>query len=374
MNDEVKRVIKKYPNRRLYDTAESKYVTLQDVRKLVLDGVSFCVIDKKSGEDITRNILLQIIIEQEEAGEPLFSTDVLEQLIGFYGNSVQGVAGDFISQSLNMFQEQQQRFQNQMREAMESLPMPAAFSEMAKQNFDMWRQMQDSFFKGTRAPARGTGRAHELAQRVREKAHQLGERRPDALARRGRRLGAKARHALRQLLAGVVGQELVQQLRTRDSVGQRVMDLADGRDAPAREPFHEHHLPERLCAVERPARDLGDDLRELLRPARRGRGHAPHVVVEVDFALEEDRVMQRPRRRHRPPAERRHAVETRRELLLLVLERVAAGPRVVDADLQRVHVLRRRLAVEEQRVRPVEPLHDVASSNRGARGARPREH
>lgn len=155
MNDEVKRVIKKYPNRRLYDTAESKYVALQDVRKLVLDGVSFCVIDKKSGEDITRNILLQIIIEQEEAGEPLFSTDVLEQLIGFYGNSVQGVAGDFISQSLNMFQEQQQRFQNQMREAMESLPMPAAFSEMAKQNFDMWRQMQDSFFKGARAPARG---------------------------------------------------------------------------------------------------------------------------------------------------------------------------------------------------------------------------
>ncbi len=66
MNDEVKRVIKKYPNRRLYDTAESKYVTLQDVRKLVLDGVSFCVIDKKAGEDITRNILLQIIIEQRK--------------------------------------------------------------------------------------------------------------------------------------------------------------------------------------------------------------------------------------------------------------------------------------------------------------------
>ena len=62
MNDEAKRVIKKYPNRRLYDTAESKYVTLNDVRKLVLDGVGFCVIDKKSGEDITRNILLQIII------------------------------------------------------------------------------------------------------------------------------------------------------------------------------------------------------------------------------------------------------------------------------------------------------------------------
>ncbi len=147
MSDEEKRVIKKYPNRRLYDTAESKYVTLNDVRKLVLDGVSFCVIDKKSGDDITRNILLQIIIEQEDEGEPLFTTDVLEQLIGFYGNSVQGVAGDFIGQSLNMFREQQQRFQTQVREAMQTLPVPTAFSEMAKQNLDMWKQMQDSFFK-----------------------------------------------------------------------------------------------------------------------------------------------------------------------------------------------------------------------------------
>ena len=147
MIDEAKRVIKKYPNRRLYDTAESKYVTLNDVRKLVLEGIGFCVIDKKSGEDITRNILLQIIIEQEEEGEPLFSTDVLEQLIGFYGNSVQGMAGDFISQSLNMFRDQQERFQTQMREAMLNLPMSSPFGEMAKQNLDMWKQMQDTFFK-----------------------------------------------------------------------------------------------------------------------------------------------------------------------------------------------------------------------------------
>ena len=147
MNDVAKRVIKKYPNRRLYDTAESKYVTLNDVRKLVLEGIGFCVIDKKSGEDITRNILLQIIIEQEDEGEPLFSTDVLEQLIGFYGNSVQGMAGDFISQSLNMFRDQQARFQVQMREAMQNLPMSSAFGEMAKQNLDMWKQMQDTFFK-----------------------------------------------------------------------------------------------------------------------------------------------------------------------------------------------------------------------------------
>lgn len=147
MNDESKRIIKKYPNRRLYDTTESKYVTLNDVRRLVLDGVGFSVIDKKTGEDITRNILLQIIIEQEEEGEPLFSTDVLEQIIGFYGNSVQGVAGDFIGRSLSLFRDQQQRFQTQMREAMQVNPVSSAFSELAKQNLDLWKQMQDSFFK-----------------------------------------------------------------------------------------------------------------------------------------------------------------------------------------------------------------------------------
>ena len=147
MNDENKRVIKKYPNRRLYDTTESKYVTLSDVRRLVLDGVSFCVIDKKSDADITRNILLQIIIEQEEEGEPLFTTEVLEQIIGFYGNSVQGVAGDFLSQSLKLFSDQQNHFQDQMKDGITSNPMSSAFNDLAKQNLDLWQQMQDSFFK-----------------------------------------------------------------------------------------------------------------------------------------------------------------------------------------------------------------------------------
>ena len=154
MNDESKRVIKKYPNRRLYDTTESKYVTLNDVRKLVLDGVGFCVIDKKSGEDITRNILLQIIIEQEDEGEPMFSTDVLEQLIGFYGNSVQGVAGDFIGQSLRVFRDQEQRFQTHMRDALQTNPVSAVFGDLVKQNLDVWKQMQDTLFKAVRPPSR----------------------------------------------------------------------------------------------------------------------------------------------------------------------------------------------------------------------------
>lgn len=143
-----KRIIKKYPNRRLYDTSESKYVTLSDVRELVLSGVSFCVIDKKSGDDITRSILLQIIIEQEEVGEPMFSTDVLEQMIGFYGNSAQSMAGDFIQNSLQLFQQQQEEFQSKITDAMQHNPMASAFTEVTKRNLELWQQMQSSFFSG----------------------------------------------------------------------------------------------------------------------------------------------------------------------------------------------------------------------------------
>ena len=154
-----KRVIKKYPNRRLYDTAESKYVTLSDVRELVLGGVAFCVIDKKSGDDITRSILLQIIIEQEEENvDPMFSTEVLEQMIGFYGKSVQGQAGDFIQNSLSLFQEQQKRFQEQVTGALQNNPMSSGFAEVAQRNMDMWQQMQNTFFSaaGVRRPGQGS--------------------------------------------------------------------------------------------------------------------------------------------------------------------------------------------------------------------------
>ena len=145
---ENKRIIKKYPNRRLYDTSESKYVTLSDVRELVLSGISFCVIDKKSGEDITRSILLQIIIEQEEVGEPMFSADVLEQMIGFYGNSAQTMAGDFIQSSLQLFQQQQEKMQSQFSDALQHNPMAAAFTEVTKRNMEIWQEMQANFFGG----------------------------------------------------------------------------------------------------------------------------------------------------------------------------------------------------------------------------------
>jgi polyhydroxyalkanoate synthesis repressor PhaR len=143
----AKRVIKKYPNRRLYDTNESKYVTLSDVRKLVLEETPFCVIDKKTGEDITRNILLQIIIEQEEGGEPMFSTDALQQMIGFYGNSARSLAGDFLRNSVHMFYEQQKKLQDQMTNAMQLNPVSSLFADAAKRNLEMWQKMQENFLK-----------------------------------------------------------------------------------------------------------------------------------------------------------------------------------------------------------------------------------
>jgi polyhydroxyalkanoate synthesis repressor PhaR len=97
------RTIKKYPNRRLYDTVESRYITLADIRRLVLERIDFIVIDKKSQGDITRSILLQVIAEQEHVGEPLMSRDCLSQVIRSYGAGVRGAMGSYLEQSLKLF-------------------------------------------------------------------------------------------------------------------------------------------------------------------------------------------------------------------------------------------------------------------------------
>ena len=97
------RTIKKYPNRRLYDTVESRYITLVDIRRLVLDQIDFVVIDKKSQGDITRSILLQVIAEQEHGSEPLMSRDFLSQVIRSYGVATRGTVGSYLEQSLRQF-------------------------------------------------------------------------------------------------------------------------------------------------------------------------------------------------------------------------------------------------------------------------------
>ena len=152
MNKE-NRVIKKYPNRRLYDTKESKYVTLSDLKALVVDQITFAVVDKKTQEDITRNVLLQIIIEQEEDNnEPLFSAEMLQNLIGLYGNPSQSAAGDFLDKSIQLFCEQQRIFQNQEEEVMQSSPMSSLLAQMTKKNLEIWQEMQESFVNRNQAP------------------------------------------------------------------------------------------------------------------------------------------------------------------------------------------------------------------------------
>ena len=138
------RVIKKYPNRRLYDTVESRYITLEDVLKLVCDRVEFTVVDQKTQEDITRNILLQVIAEQEHAGEPLMSRDFLSQVIRSYGGDMmRGVVGSYLEQSLKLFASQQTEIRRQVRDISGGDDVPA----VTQRNFQRWRTVQDEIFR-----------------------------------------------------------------------------------------------------------------------------------------------------------------------------------------------------------------------------------
>ena len=143
--EDNKRIIKKYPNRRLYDTEESKYITLEDIKKLVIANKEFIVKDVKSDEDLTRMILLQIIIEQEDDGEPLFTTQALAHIIRFYGDSVQSVAGDYLQKSINLFVSQQKQLQEQLQSAVSTNPINA-MAELTEKNLEMWKSMQENFF------------------------------------------------------------------------------------------------------------------------------------------------------------------------------------------------------------------------------------
>lgn len=118
-----KRVIKKYPNRRLYDTATSSYITLGDVKQLVLENVDIQVIDAKSHDDITRSVLLQIILEEESGGSPMFSYEVLTQFIRFYGQAMQGMMGPFLEKNLQLFTQLQHRMQEQAKTLYGDNPM-----------------------------------------------------------------------------------------------------------------------------------------------------------------------------------------------------------------------------------------------------------
>src|SRR5215217_6205237 len=105
------RLIKKYPNRRLYDTKTSSYITLADVKQMVVKQEDFHVIDAKSGDDLTRQILLQIILDEESGGVPMFSSDLLSQMIRSYGSAMQGFMGTYLEKNVEAFQQLQKVLQ-----------------------------------------------------------------------------------------------------------------------------------------------------------------------------------------------------------------------------------------------------------------------
>ncbi len=146
MSDNSTRIIKKYPNRRLYDTEESRYITLAEIRRLVLDRIDFVVIDKKSQKDITRSILLQVITDQEQKGEPVMSRDFLSQVIRSYGNMMPDFVSSYLEQSLKLFVNQQQQVRDRVKDVVGVDPV-GMVSEMAQKNYARWKSVQEDIFK-----------------------------------------------------------------------------------------------------------------------------------------------------------------------------------------------------------------------------------
>lgn len=140
------RVIKKYPNRRLYDTDESRYITLADVKDLVVKKVEFVVVDKKSGDDITRSILLQVISEQEQQGEAIMSQDFLSQVIRSYGKVVPGFMANYLEQSTKLFMVQQQNLRGQVKRVVGVDPV-LAVADIAQKNYSRWKSLQDEVMR-----------------------------------------------------------------------------------------------------------------------------------------------------------------------------------------------------------------------------------
>lgn len=140
------RIIKKYPNRRLYDTDISSYITLEDVRQLIVDGEEIEVRDAKTGEDLSRSVLLQIIAEHEERGQPMFSTQLLSQVIRMYGDSLQGFMGSYLERSMQLFIDQQHQFRSQLNNLLGKTPW-SMLNSLTERNMDLWRSFQDGLLK-----------------------------------------------------------------------------------------------------------------------------------------------------------------------------------------------------------------------------------
>ena len=141
------RIIKKYPNRRLYDTKTSSYITLADVKDMVMACEHFVVVDAKSGEDLTRSILLQIILEEETAGVPMFSTQALAQIIRFYGHTMQGLMGHYLEKNIQSFIDMQSRLAENSMMNLQNPLMQNFMGGYMEQSRNLFTQMQEQMSK-----------------------------------------------------------------------------------------------------------------------------------------------------------------------------------------------------------------------------------
>jgi polyhydroxyalkanoate synthesis repressor PhaR len=144
------RLIKKYPNRRLYDTQTSTYITLADVKRLVLANEEFQVVDAKSGDDLTRSILLQIILEEESGGVPMFSSTMLSQIIRFYGHAMQGIMGSYLERNIQAFMEIQERIAEQSKGLYGNQFGPEAWAHFMNVQAPLLQNMMDGYLDQTK--------------------------------------------------------------------------------------------------------------------------------------------------------------------------------------------------------------------------------
>jgi len=155
----AERIIKKYPNRRLYDTRTSGYITLTEIKQLVMEGAPFVVRDAKTSEDLTRSILLQIILEEEAGGSPMFSTSVLSNIIRFYGHAMQGFMGGYLEKNIQSLQDVQTKLAEQSKGlspemwtqfmAMQTPVMQGLVTQNLEQSKNLYLQMQEQMQKQT---------------------------------------------------------------------------------------------------------------------------------------------------------------------------------------------------------------------------------
>ncbi len=148
------RLIRKYTNRRLYDTAASRHVTLDDLRQLIVAGERIKVVDDKSGEDLTRAVLLQIIAEQEQFGMPVLGSELLEMIIRFYGGPMQALLSRYLEQAFTAMLRQQEAMQSEMAKALQTPFAP--LTELARKNMEAWEQMQAATRNAFKAGADAT--------------------------------------------------------------------------------------------------------------------------------------------------------------------------------------------------------------------------